>query len=136
MDQIKNVLLIDDEHLFNFINKEIIKMETFAGTVNSHMNAKKALQELKTLSECGSLGFPEVIFLDINMPVMDGWEFLQEFEKLPEPVISKCKVYILSSSIDPSDVEKSKSYKSVKDFFSKPLTPKILESISLASVAV
>ena len=129
MEPINSVLLIDDDNIFNFLNKKIIEYENFALKVSSHVNPGKALEELRRLSISGNGEFPEMIFLDINMPVMDGWEFLEEFEKFPENVLEKCKVFILSSSIDPSDIEKSKTYKTVKDFFSKPLSPEILHTL-------
>lgn len=129
MAHIENVLLIDDDNIFNFINKKIITMENFAQKVSSHTNGNKALADLKKICDAGGTGFPDIIFLDINMPHMDGWEFLDEFEKMPENCIEKSKVYMLTSSIDPNDIEKSKTYKTVKDFISKPLSEQTLANL-------
>ncbi len=131
MHQIKYVFLIDDENIFNFINKEIIKMGEFAQKVSSYCNANKALEELRELQKSGKNGFPEVIFLDINMPSMDGWEFMEEFEKFPKEMLNKCNVYMLTSSIDPTEIERSKSFSSLKDFITKPLTAEILKTIAV-----
>lgn len=132
--KIKNILLIDD-NIFNFLNKKIIEKNFSAQSVKSYVNPVKALDALKSISSGADI-FPDVIFLDINMPRMDGWEFLDEFEKLPEDILKQCSVYILTSSIDPSDIEKSRSYRSVKDFISKPLTKEILESVSVGQSSI
>lgn len=131
MGIINSILLIDDDNIFNLINKETVKKGNFADKVSSYSNAKKALDELKRLCESDGKDFPDILFLDINMPVMDGWEFLDEFEKFPEHFLQNCRVFLLTSSIDPSDIEKSKNYRTVKDFISKPLSKEILESLFL-----
>jgi CheY-like chemotaxis protein len=64
---------------------------------------------------------------------MDGWEFLEEFQILPESYLKTCKIYMLTSSIDPSDIEKSAKYKIIQDFISKPLTSEKLETLSLSA---
>jgi CheY-like chemotaxis protein len=133
MERINRILLIDDDNIFNYLNKKIIEISQLTANVTSHVNAKKALNELKLICDSGADSFPDIIFLDINMPVMDGWEFLDEFEKFPESIVEKCRVYILTSSIDPNDIEKSKAYKSVKDFISKPLSEEILKSLFIPS---
>ena len=127
---VKNVVLIDDDNIFNFINKKIISMTDFAEDVSSYSNAVRAIEDLWRISNTGEKSFPDVIFLDINMPVMDGWEFLDEFEKLPIAARKDCIIYMLTSSIDPSDIEKARSYKSVKNFISKPLSEEILMTLS------
>ena len=117
----KTILLIDDDPIANIISTRIIK-RTFSGNVVTFSNGREALDKIR---ECWSLAGPTssvVIFLDINMPHMDGWEFLEEFEQLPEAVRGKCHLAMLTSSINSDDIERSKSYKSVKEFISKPLT--------------
>lgn len=132
MTNINHILLIDDDNIFNFINKKIIEMEKFEGKVLSYCDAQKALLYLKMICESGGIDFPDMIFLDINMPVMDGWEFLEEFDKFPLSIINKCRIYILTSSIDQNDIEKSKAYDTVKDFISKPLSEEILKTLLIS----
>jgi len=122
----RKILLVDDDQLNNLINSRIItKFSDY--TVDSFTSGKDGL---KYLHACEPELFPEIIFLDINMPVMDGWEFLEEFQKLPESVTRHCAVVMLTSSIDVSDIEKAKRYKSVREFMSKPLT---LESLKIVT---
>jgi CheY-like chemotaxis protein len=122
MQRVNSVLLIDDDPIFNMINKKIIQVARFAAKVTSHIDARDALLELQQYIDAGSSEFPDVIFLDINMPQMDGWEFLEEFQKIPEFNLKASQIYILTSSIDPSDIKKSEKYSIIEDFISKPLT--------------
>jgi CheY-like chemotaxis protein len=120
--QHKDILLIDDDPVSNLINKRIIENQFGCNTI-IFTNAEEALNQLKTwLTDQNDL-LPPVIFLDIDMPHMTGWEFLDELHKLPDEFLEKCRVIILTSSIDFEDINKSKSYKVVRDFISKPLTP-------------
>ncbi|MGB3145956.1 MAG: response regulator, partial [Maribacter sp.] len=75
---------------------------------------------------------PEVIFLDLNMPIMNGWEFLEEFEKLPNHNLKKAIIYIISSSVDPRDLERFKNYRQVNNYILKPITPNDLEAVITA----
>lgn len=117
---IRSILLIDDDPIANMISTKIIE-RTFALKVVAFTNAIEALQLLKE-HPSGPESFPAVIFLDINMPHMDGWEFLEEFQKLDKNILANCTVIMLTSSIDIEDIERSKTYNCVNDFISKPLT--------------
>jgi len=129
MQQANSVLLIDDDSIFNMISTKIIQVAKFAPKVNSYLDGTAALEELKHIIKTNPNEFPDVIFLDINMPEMDGWEFLDEFKKFPEFILKKCKVFMLTSSIDDQDIKKSKSYQIVYDFISKPLSFSKLETL-------
>ncbi len=121
MQPINSVLLIDDEPVFNMINERVIQMAKYSPKVSSFIDAGKALDELRLLAPEINR-FPDFIFLDVNMPLMDGWGFLDELNKFPELIQQKCKVIMLSSSIDKFDIDKSKDYKMVSRFISKPLS--------------
>lgn len=129
MSTLRRVVLIDDDQVSNFVCESIIKGERFADEVYSFEWASDALEYLKKTSETDPDNFPDLIFLDINMPGMDGWAFIQEYRKLPEEITQKCSLFMLSSAVDRKDIICAKSHEEVKDFFSKPLSPEILAII-------
>jgi CheY-like chemotaxis protein len=130
MTQINGLFLIDDDSIFNLIHTKTIEKVKFAQNVIAFDDPLNALKKLKELKNTNPKTLPDLIFLDINMPVMDGWQFLEELKNLSIAGLEHCKVIILSSSIDPSDIKKSKQYTMVYDFISKPLTPLKLSALS------
>lgn len=123
------VMLIDDNDIDNFVNEKIIKSSQFANTVYTHTSVSSGLESLKNMEIIKHSSpeiIPEIIFLDINLPILDGFQFLDEFEKFSEVLKSKIKIIILTSSISPNDLEKSKGYNSVIDYWYKPLLAKDL----------
>lgn len=124
-----DIFLIDDDSFFNYLNKEVIKEVFPQKIVQAFDNAAEAIEVLENLAASSEQSFPKIILLDINMPIMDGWEFLDLFNKLPSHIIEKCKVIMHTSSIDPRDIEKAKTYPIVSDFISKPLTPQIVAQV-------
>lgn len=126
---INEIFLIDDDGLVNFLNQEIIKDAFPEKNVRSFERATDAIDILKQLAETPNSILPQLILLDINMPIMDGWEFLEAFIQLPKTIIDDCKVVMHTSSIDPRDVEKAKSFNSVTDYITKPLTTQSLSKI-------
>jgi CheY-like chemotaxis protein len=121
MEQNNRITLIDDDQICHLISVKIIQQfSSFA--VESFTSPVEALNQLKWRTSNAVDMFPDIVLLDIEMPRMNGWQFLEEFEKLPDHVLRKSSVIMLSSSDHIKDVEKSKTFKCVKYFLSKPLT--------------
>ena len=126
------VMLVDDNDTDNFISKRIIEITKFAQRVEVKNSGQGALEYLRN-NESNPDNIPSIIFLDINMPVVDGFVFLYEFEKFKELVRTKCKVIILSSSDNKRDIDKIVNDNHVIRFITKPLTEIALDEIRLSS---
>ena len=120
------VMLVDDNDTDNFISKRIIEITQFAKNVEVKNSGKSALDYLKENQDNENL-LPNLIFLDINMPIVDGFVFLYEFEKFNDLIKDKCKVIILSSSDNKRDIDKIVNNNHVIKFITKPLTELALE---------
>jgi len=127
------VMLVDDNDTDNFISKRIIEITKFAKRVEVKGSGKSALDYLKE-NQNNVENLPNIIFLDINMPIVDGFVFLYEFEKFNELVRSKCKVIILSSSDNKRDIDKIVNNNHVIKFITKPLTEVALDEIKLNNI--
>ena len=124
MKKFKKVLLIDDDEIVNSINQVIIKHAKFAEEVVALTGVSQAIEFLK--AEDANGGVPDVIFLDLNMPDRNGWDFMDEFTQLE---IKTPKVVMLTSSISIKDEKKAKSSEDIAAYVSKPLSPEILDKI-------
>jgi len=119
--------LIDDDYIHQFGMKRMIQRYQPSVGVIEFYNGLDAINFFKTAHDEQSI--PELIFLDINMPVMNGWEFLDEFVKIRPALHKKIDIYILSSSTDNHDIEKAKSNPAITDYIVKPLTADSLKNI-------
>lgn len=116
-----SVLLIDDDEINNFISIKLIKKALLNTEIMACLNGKFAIDQLADIQKTDPSKMPDYILLDINMPIMNGWEFLEEFKRRNIDPQGKSKIYIISSSVFSNDINKAKSYPLVKDFISKPL---------------
>jgi CheY-like chemotaxis protein len=128
---IKKLLLVEDDPITQMLERIILSNVGFCQETMSLDNGIAAVDWLeKFLNQSNqNLNLPELIFLDLNMPMMDGWEFLKLFEEKYAPLFPKTKVIILSSTVNPLDWEKSKEHQIVIGFEKKPLSSETLDKL-------
>lgn len=127
-----NLLVIDDDEINIFIIKKIVEKTGYAVNTVSKGNGQLAIDYLSSIINEERL-FPDIILIDINMPILNGWDFIEAYEKLS--TTAKAEMYMLSSSVYENDIERAKSYKSVKGFISKPLSiERLSELLKLAEI--
>src|ERR1700733_12183750 len=123
-----SVLLVDDDEINNFISIKLIKKALLSTEIIACLNGKYAIDQLVEIQKTNPDKLPDYILLDINMPIMNGWEFLDEYKRLNIDPLGKTKIFIISSSVFSNDINKARSYPLVKNFISKPLNvDKIVE---------
>tara|TARA_B100000446_G_C10521086_1_gene330369 strand:+ start:1124 stop:1522 length:399 start_codon:yes stop_codon:yes gene_type:complete len=127
MKKIKLTYLIDDDEIYIFTTKKLINKVGFCEEIAVFQNGKEAIDAIKfTLRNKNEL--PDVILLDLNMPIMDGWQFLDEFIRIKSE--KQIKIYIVSSSVDPSDIERANTYNMVSNYIVKPISREKLHEIT------
>ncbi|MFB9076848.1 response regulator [Flavobacterium procerum] len=126
---LEQILCIDDDPITLMLCKKVIARSSFSNEIITAQNGEEALHYFNTLKYANTKSNikPELIFLDLNMPIMGGWEFLDHFTSSAYSDFNKASVIVLSSTIDPDDLAKAKKYPIIIDFLSKPITQAMLE---------
>lgn len=125
---LKCIMLVDDDQNDNYFHSREIKKTNLAIVILTKNSGMEALEYLKSKNDTNNIQ-PELIFLDINMPQMNGWEFLQEYNRLDKELQSGKIIMMLTSSKNPDEVRRAMTFSVVSDYISKPLTKEILEDI-------
>ena len=125
MKKLNSILLIDDDHASNFLHKMIIQRTNCVEHIKVCISAQKGLDYLINKDD-PDYQIPDIIYLDINMPGMNGWEFLEEYKLLSDDLKAKIIIVMLSSTINPDDVLKANESELVNEFVNKPLTRETL----------
>lgn len=129
MNKIKTLALVDDDAVFVYLTKIAIEETNLVDLIKVFENGLEAITFLEENKDNLAV-LPEVILLDLSMPIMNGWQFLEEFVMLNPSIGKKITIYVCSSSISPDDVNKAKSISEVTDFIVKPITKeKLIEAI-------
>lgn len=115
----KNVLLVDDDAIFNYLNTKLIQHIGIADEIHTALNGEEAIKLINEYFQ-GSRAIPDVILLDLNMPIMDGFGFIDAFRKLPIPGIRKVKIVIVTSSSNPKDMARAKEM-GITTYLTKPV---------------
>ncbi|RYU96140.1 response regulator [Emticicia agri] len=126
MNKINTAWIIDDDKILTYVLQRIMGTVDSFANIEIFPNGKEAINQL-AVARKNPESLPDIILLDLNMPVMDGWQFLDEFEKIN--LDKKISLYIVSSSIDTHDHNKAKKYKTVADFLIKPIGKKQIEQM-------
>ena len=123
---VEKTILIDDSDIDLFIQRRFLEVYHFSDTLVLYNSAEEALGWLK---EMKGEAAPDVIFLDLNMPEIDGFSFLNDFKKLPQEVLDKCKIVVLTSSNSAKDREQAFSFDNVIQFITKPIKQSDIEDL-------
>ncbi len=124
----KSVWIIDDDEIYQMIIKKLIERSEVFDEASYYKCVLEVFQNLENSVTC----LPDVILLDINMPQMDGWQFMERLRELYPDLILRTKIYIVSSSIAYPDKERAEEYPEVSGFLSKPLSVKVIKKIGEA----
>jgi CheY-like chemotaxis protein len=124
MNKVELAYIIDDDEIIIYLTDKLLKKVDFANKVETFFDAESALKALNFAKQQGE-NIPDVILFDLNMPVMNGWDFIEEFQKLKLDI----PCFVFTSSIDPSDKQRSYQYTEIRDFITKPLTVQKLDKI-------
>jgi len=131
---VDSVCIIDDDKIYRFTTEKYIQMLRLASNVMTYGDGEEAILYLKD-NHSHATKLPDIIFLDLNMPIMDGWDFIEEYIKLRPQLAKKIIVYMVSSSIDERDKDRASQISEISDFIIKPITEEQLVTLVGKAVA-
>lgn len=128
MKKVNSLYVIDDDKIYHFLLKSLLKQNGIDIESTFFVNGQEAIDHIRQEENMQNL--PDLILLDVNMPIMNGWQFLEEFTKLEQSLTRKPVIYMISSSNNEVDINKAKEFNTtVKDYFLKPICKEDIEKI-------
>ncbi|MFA9213255.1 MAG: response regulator [Candidatus Methylacidiphilales bacterium] len=128
MNKLSSICIIDDDEIYTFLLKKTLKKIDVCNDIKVYINGADGIEKIKALIE-NNEELPDLILLDINMPLLDGWEFLDEYIKFKQKIDKRVSIYIVSSSISIADIDKATRHQEVIDFLTKPIEADTIQKI-------
>ena len=127
--EVKNIFVVDDDKIFHFLVKKLLNTNGINVNPSFFENGHEAIHKIKDVLNCTE-SLPDLILLDINMPVLDGCQFLEEFRQLKESLAKQIKICIISSSDNGMDKDMADVYKNeISNYYLKPITRECIKTI-------
>jgi CheY-like chemotaxis protein len=128
LEKLPLIGIIDDDKIYQFMLTRLIKNNMLSERIVTFMDGEKAIQYLSE-NKADTKNIPDIIFLDINMPIMDGWQFLEEYANIKEELKKKIVIIMLSSSVNPIDIERANKITEIADYIVKPIKSEELKRV-------
>lgn len=120
--------IIDDDEIYQFMLTRLIKNNILSESIITFPDGEKAIQYFSD-NKAATENIPDIIFLDINMPIMDGWQFIEEYARIKTEIKKKVLIFMLSSSLNPIDIKRANKINEISHYILKPIKSEEIKKI-------